>query len=112
MCACFLFQLAMRRRIHNLVHSVDPRTTSGGDSLLHLVVMRNNTLKSQNLFEDGQQDFFPSLGVARLLIECGAKVNAANHAASTPLHIACSPANYRQEVRNISKWRIKGAIFK
>ncbi len=91
-------QLAMRRRIHNIVHSVDPRTTSG-DSLLHLAVMKNNILRSQNLFEDGQYSFFPSMDVVRLLIECGAKVNAANDAASTPLHTACTLANYRQNVR-------------
>jgi ankyrin repeat protein len=87
----------MRQRIHNIVHLVDPRTTSG-DSLLHLSVAKNNTLKTQNLFEDGQYSFFPSAEVSRLLVECGAKVNAANHNASTPLHVACQATNYRQEV--------------
>ncbi len=91
------FQMTMRQRIHNIVHSVDPRTTSG-DSLLHLSVAKNNTLKTQNLFDDGQYSFFPSPAVAKLLVECGAKVNAANDNASTPLHAACMPANYKQEV--------------
>ena len=45
--------LDLRRRIHHIVHRVDPRSTAG-DTLLHLSVMKNNTLKSQNLFEEGQ----------------------------------------------------------
>ena len=73
---------------------MDPRTTQG-DSLLHLSVSKSNTLKTQvpkdkisifkkqtlNLFdpqaffEDGGQkaDLFPSLAVASLLVECGAR---------------------------------------
>ncbi len=92
-----LFQLLIRRRIHAIVHGIDPRTT-GGDSLLHLSVMKNNTLKSQSLFEDGHYSFFPSLDVARLLIECGACVNTVNCDGSTPLHTASVALNYRQEV--------------
>ena len=75
---------------------MDPRTTQG-DSLLHLSVSKSNTLKTQVLkdkltihffknqtlnlfdpqafFEDGGQkaDLFPSLAVASLLVECGAR---------------------------------------
>lgn len=91
-------QVQIRKRLHFTVHNIDPRT-SNGDSLLHLAVMKNNTLKSQNLFEDGHYSFFPSLEVAKLLLECGAKVNAFNNAGSTPLHTAALLTNYKQEVR-------------
>ena len=89
--------LSLRRRVHHIVYRIDPRSTAG-DSLLHLSVMKNNTLKSQNLFEEGQYAFFPSRDVTRLLIECGAKINATNTNASTPLHTASHRSNYRQEV--------------
>ena len=92
--------LYLRRRVHSIVVTMDPRTTLG-DSLLHLAVARNNTLKSQNLFEDGQYNFFPSLAVARLIVECGGNVNGFNKANSTPLHTAVAPNNYSKEVRNL-----------
>jgi len=66
----------------NKFYNIVFRTTAG-DSLLHLTVMRNNTLKSQNLFEEGQYAFFPSLEVTQLLVECGAKINAMNAMANT-----------------------------
>ena len=92
--------MEIRRRIHTVVHVVDPRTTAG-DSLLHLSVMKNNTLKTQhtqNMFEEGKFAFFPSIEVAKLLVECGAKINALNTNANTPLHTASIVMNYRQEV--------------
>lgn len=89
--------MEIRRRIHTVVHSVDPRTTAG-DSLLHLSVMKNNTLKSPNLFDEAKYAFFPSVEVIKLLMECGAKINALNGKANTPLHIALKADNYRQEV--------------
>jgi hypothetical protein len=91
----------LRKRIHHIVHKIDPRSTAG-DTLLHLSVMKNNTLKSQNLFEEGQYAFFPSFDVTKLLIECGAKINAMNTNASTPLHTASLRTNYKQEVRRTS----------
>ena len=91
--------IEIRRRIHTVVHVVDPRTTAG-DSLLHLSVMKNNTLRSQNLFEEAKQAFFPSVQVTKLLVECGAKINALNTTATTPLHTASLPQNYRQEVHS------------
>jgi len=89
--------LYLRRRVHSIVVTMDPRTTLG-DSLLHLAVARNNTLKSQNLFEGGQYNFFPSLEVARLIVECGGNVNGFNKANSTPLHTAVAPNNYSKEI--------------
>jgi len=89
--------IEIRRRIHTVVHVVDPRTTAG-DSLLHLSVMKNNTLRSQNLFEEAKQAFFPSVQVTKLLVECGAKINALNMTDTMPLHTASLPQNYRQEI--------------
>ena len=92
-------EIVTRRRIYAILSQIDPRTTTG-DSLLHLSVMKNNTLKSQNLFEDGNYSFFPSFEVTKLLLECGAKVNAINTSqSSTPLHTASMAVNYRQEVK-------------
>merc|ERR1719400_1076493 len=81
---------------------MDPRTTQG-DSLLHLSVSKSNTLKTQAFFEDGGQkaDLFPSLAVARLLVECGARLNATNAQESTPLHTAACMANFKQEIMEL-----------
>ena len=43
-------------------------------------------------------NLFPSLAVAKLLVECGARLNATNALESTPLHTASSLANFKQEV--------------
>ena len=98
--------MEIRRRIHTVVHLVDPRTTAG-DSLLHLSVMKNNTLKAQhtqNMFEEGKFAFFPSVEVTKLLVECGAKINALNTNANTPLHTASITMNYRQQVGDTLKF--------
>lgn len=87
----------IRRRIHKVVHLIDPRTTDG-DSLLHLSVMKNNTLKSPNLFDEAKLAFFPNVDVIKLLIECGARINALNTTANTPLHTASQALNYRHEI--------------
>jgi len=78
---------------------MDPRTTQG-DSLLHLSVSKSNTLKTQAFFEDGGQkaDLFPSLAVAQLLVECGARLNATNALESTPLHTAACLPNFNKEI--------------
>jgi hypothetical protein len=89
--------LYLRRRVHSILVQMDPRTASG-DTLLHLSVAKNNTLKSQNIFEDGHYAFFPSLDVAKLLVECGGRVNAMNKANSTPLHTAVAANNYQLPV--------------
>jgi len=92
-------ELPLRKRVHRLVHIMDPRTILG-DSLLHLSVSKSNTLRTQTFFEEGGQsgNLFPSLHVVRLLIECGARLNATNVFESTPLHTASSGQNFKQEV--------------
>jgi len=96
-----LQDLPFRRKIHRLVHVLDPRTTHG-DSLLHLAVSKTNSLKTQNFFEDGQMgNLFPSLPVAKLLVECGARLNAVNAQDSTPLHTAAAIPNFKQEMMEL-----------
>lgn len=41
---------------------------------------------------------FPNADVIKVLIECGVDVNIKNEAKSTPLHVACQPYNYDNEV--------------
>jgi len=92
-------EMPLRKSIHQLVAVMDPRTTQG-DSLLHLSVSKSNTLKTQAFFEDGGQkaDLFPSLAVASLLVECGARLNATNALESTPLHTAACLPNFQKEI--------------
>lgn len=92
-------EFPLRRDIHRLVKIMDPRTTQG-DSLLHLAVSKSNTLKTQAFFEDGGQmgNLFPSLPVAALLLECGARVGATNILESTPLHTAACLPNFQQGI--------------
>ena len=95
--------MEIKRRIHTVVHLIDPRTMDG-NSLLHLSTMKNNILNAkwtQNMFEDRRLAFFPSAEVTKLLVKCGAKINALNTNANTPLHTASIEMNYRQEVSDI-----------
>lgn len=50
-----------------------------------------------------QKTVFPNADVIKLLIECGIDVNTKNEAKSTPLHVACQPYNYDNEVSFFSK---------
>lgn len=73
--------------------------TSHGDSLLHLVVSKSNTLKSASFLETPETPsavIFPDADVTRLLLEAGADVDAVNYWDNTPLHTACTRSNYHQ----------------
>lgn len=74
-----------------------PRS-SAGDSLLHLVVSRANTMKPTAFFEEAHAHVFPDAALATLLLECGADVEAVNEARSTPLHVAALRNNFRPAV--------------
>jgi len=71
----------------------NPHSASTGDTLLHLCVSKLNTIKS-SYFSDENQVIFPSMSVIKLLLECGAPVNARNESKSTPLHVAANPYNF------------------
>ncbi|RWS02806.1 Protein fem-1-like protein, partial [Dinothrombium tinctorium] len=82
------------------IHKMNPRN-SNGDTLLHLVVSKNNTMKSNTLMEDPYTAIFPDAGVAELLLDCGAFVDAINFNQSTPLHIASTRSNFSHDVINV-----------
>ncbi|KAF4533131.1 hypothetical protein B566_EDAN007942 [Ephemera danica] len=82
-----LTRLLVRQAVHS-----NPRS-SQGDTLLHLAVSRSNTIRSSYFLDDNAY-VFPNLLVTKLLMECGAPVNALNHANSTPLHFAAHPTNF------------------
>lgn len=46
-----------------------------------------------------KQVVFPNIEVAKLLIDCGADVNAQNESKSTPLHVSSIAYNYDGTVR-------------
>ncbi|XP_067007719.2 protein fem-1 homolog A [Anabrus simplex] len=87
---------AQKQRVRELVTALirsNPRSAVTGDTLLHLCVSRLNTIKS-SYFQDDNQIIFPNMDVIRLLLECGAPVNARNESRSTPLHVAANPYNF------------------
>ncbi|XP_077501382.1 ankyrin repeat protein mann-cup [Amblyomma americanum] len=85
------------RRLAARALAQQPRSAAG-DSLLHLVVSRANTMKPTAFFEEAHAHVFPDAPLAELLLECGADVEAVNEALSTPLHVAALRNNFRPDV--------------
>lgn len=81
--------------IHQLVYKLNKLhvTTREGQSLLHLCV---NFRTPVDDFHTNNVCKFPCAEVARLLIRCGANVNAMDNERNTPLHIIVS---YQKPVR-------------
>lgn len=77
--------------------SLDPRNSSG-DSLLHLVVSKSNTMKANGFLEDSHTIIFPDANVTELLLQSGSQVDLINHSDCTPLHVACTRSNYDDKV--------------
>ena len=48
--------------------------------------------------EEPHKVIFPDAGVAELLLESGADVDAVNNTDCTPLHVACTRSNYQTKV--------------
>lgn len=65
-----------------------------GDTILHLCVSRLNTIRSSYFLDEEPIMIFPRVSVLKLLLECGANVNAKNEHGWTPLHVATMPYNY------------------
>ena len=75
-----------------LIVDTDVRN-SNGETLLHLAANRDNLMKSSNYFDEPQGAFFPSVAVAKLLLDCGADVAAVDYFNNTALHVACKVNN-------------------
>ncbi|EDW80634.1 uncharacterized protein Dwil_GK11460 [Drosophila willistoni] len=88
------------RAIRETVVVGNLRSASTSDTLLHLCSSRLNVIKSGYITDDNFADktVFPNADVIKLLIECGIDVNIKNEAKSSPLHVACLPYNYDNEI--------------
>ncbi|XP_037043236.1 protein fem-1 homolog CG6966 [Bradysia coprophila] len=87
-----------KRKVFNSVQTLvlgNIRSAITNDTLLHLSVSRLNVIKSSYFqYENNIRVVFPNIEVAKLLIDCGADVNAQNESRSTPLHVASIAYNY------------------
>ncbi|XP_072766909.1 protein fem-1 homolog A-like isoform X2 [Anoplolepis gracilipes] len=93
--------------MHQLVHGLvkqNPRSVHTGDTLLHLCVSSLNTIDSSYFTSgDDTQKLFPRLDVVKLLLDCGAYINARNTMRSTPLHIASLAYNFHNPIRQMKR---------
>ena len=81
---------AERREIFQLVNHIkriDPRAQNN-DSLLHLAVSANSSVKSNSFLDDESIEIFPNTDVIKFLIDCGYSLNLRNASRETPLHVA------------------------
>lgn len=74
------------------------RCFTEGETILHLCVSRLNTIRSSYFLDEEPITIFPTKKVVRLLLECGANVNAKNDNGHTPLHVAVMAYNYSADL--------------
>ncbi|XP_068595783.1 protein fem-1 homolog B [Brachionichthys hirsutus] len=72
----------INKHIYDLIQ-LDPRSR-GGSSLLHLAISSGTPVGD---FHTNDVCSFPSAQVTKLLLDCGAQVNAVDHEGNTPLHV-------------------------
>ncbi|XP_054476627.1 protein fem-1 homolog B [Anoplopoma fimbria] len=72
----------INKHIYDLIQ-LDPRSREGA-SLLHLAISSNTPVDD---FHTNDVCSFPSAQVTKLLLDCGAQVNAVDHEGNTPLHV-------------------------
>ncbi|XP_062316889.1 protein fem-1 homolog B [Osmerus eperlanus] len=72
----------INKQIYNLIQ-LDPRSRQGS-SLLHLAISSNTPVDD---FHTNDVCSFPSAQVTKLLLDCGAQVNAVDNEGNSPLHI-------------------------
>ncbi|KAK2112041.1 Protein fem-1 B [Saguinus oedipus] len=75
-------QCKINKQIYNLIH-LDPRTCEGF-TLLHLAVNSNTPVDD---FHTNDVCSFPNALVTKLLLDCGAEVNAVDNEGNSALHI-------------------------
>ncbi|KZC08594.1 Protein fem-1 like protein A [Dufourea novaeangliae] len=86
-----------RQLVYDLIKQ-NPRTAVLKDTILHLCVSEQNTIETTYIYTSRTHIIFPHLGVVKLLLECGANVNAMNIKRTTPLHIASSRFNFENSL--------------
>uniref|UniRef100_A0A1A8F6Z2 Protein fem-1 homolog B n=1 Tax=Nothobranchius korthausae TaxID=1143690 RepID=A0A1A8F6Z2_9TELE len=72
----------INKHIYDLIQ-LDPRTREGS-SLLHLAISSSTPVDE---FHTNDVCSFPNAQVTKLLLDCGAQVNAVDHEGNTPLHV-------------------------
>ncbi|KAM4734627.1 protein fem-1 homolog B [Anableps anableps] len=72
----------INKHIYDLIQ-LDPRTREGS-SLLHLAISSSTPVDD---FHTNDVCSFPNAKVTKLLLDCGAQVNAVDHEGNTPLHV-------------------------
>ncbi|XP_022074196.1 protein fem-1 homolog B [Acanthochromis polyacanthus] len=73
---------SINKHIYNLIQ-LDPRSREGS-SLLHLAISSSTPVDD---FHTNDVCSFPNAQVTKLLLDCGAQVNAVDHEGNTPLHV-------------------------
>lgn len=80
------------------IRQLNPRNANG-DTLLHLVVSKANTMKSSMAgVEETYSSVFPDLNVCKLLLEAGFYVDLVNYSRETALHIVSSHQNFNSDI--------------
>lgn len=72
----------MNKHIYDLIQ-MDPRSRDGS-TLLHLAISSSTPVDD---FHTNDVCSFPNAQVTKLLLDCGAQVNAVDHEGNTPLHV-------------------------
>uniref|UniRef100_A0A8C6S3X0 Protein fem-1 homolog B n=1 Tax=Neogobius melanostomus TaxID=47308 RepID=A0A8C6S3X0_9GOBI len=72
----------MNKHIYDLIQ-LDPRARDGS-TLLHLAISSSTPVDD---FHTNDVCSFPNAQVTKLLLDCGAQVNAVDHEGNTPLHV-------------------------
>lgn len=72
----------INKHVYDLIQ-LDPRSREGS-SLLHLAISSSTPVDD---FHTNDVCSFPSAQVTKLLLDCGAPVNAVDHEGNTPLHV-------------------------
>ncbi|XP_055623446.1 protein fem-1 homolog C-like [Toxorhynchites rutilus septentrionalis] len=83
--------------VRDLLHK-DIRCALTNETLLHLSVSKIQVMRNGNSNGNNTQGIFPNPNVTKLLLECGAPVDAYDNSKSTPLLVAALPRNYVKEV--------------
>jgi len=92
-----------RREIFQLVNHIkriDPRAQNN-DSILHLAVSANSSVKSNSFLDDESIEIFPNTDVIKFLIDCGYSLNLRNASRETPLHVAAKKENYTPSISTL-----------